>query len=137
MRDKQAGVEVAFAATAGRHASCSGHECGAQSGAIHTSTSRVGWRLTGGECRVARRGVPVRAHPARRAPRRAPRSLPVSRPPPARRPAALSRRTARRFLSPHAVASFSPLPHFRPPSRLCRLLNGQCVLAPLHKHING
>ncbi|CAB3231200.1 unnamed protein product [Arctia plantaginis] len=32
-----------------------------------------------------------------------------------RQPAALSRRTSRRFLSPHAVASFSPLPHFRPP----------------------
>ncbi|CAG9567057.1 unnamed protein product [Danaus chrysippus] len=107
-------MEVAFAATVGRHASCSEHECGARSSASHTSTSGVGGRLTGGE----RRGAGRRCA---RTPHRAPRDTGPPRPaasPPAttrprphpcpdgRQPAALSRRTALRFLSPRAVASF-------------------------------
>lgn len=36
-----------------RHASWSEHECGARSGASHTSTSGVGGRLTGGKWRGA------------------------------------------------------------------------------------
>ncbi|CAH2104822.1 unnamed protein product [Euphydryas editha] len=70
MRGKQAGVEVAFAATIGRHASCSEHECGAQSGASHTSTSRVGRRLTGGEWRGAGRHCARTPHSARYPPLR-------------------------------------------------------------------
>lgn len=74
--------------------------------------------------RAARRGTSLRAHPAPRAPpSAAPLPLPLPCPDARRQPAALSRRAARRFLSPHAVASFSPLPHFRPPRSPLIMLN--------------
>ncbi|CAH2066451.1 unnamed protein product, partial [Iphiclides podalirius] len=71
-----------FAATAGRHASCSEHECGARSSASHTSTSGVGGRLTGGK----RRGAGSWC--ARTPPPSSPTAPPLSHQPPAATPPA-------------------------------------------------
>ncbi|CAH2238089.1 jg18472 [Pararge aegeria aegeria] len=92
----EAKLEVAFAATAGRHASCSEHECGAQSSARHTSTSEVGGRLTGGEWRGAGRHCARTPRPAHSPP---PLRTSHVRRPPARDASRLPYHAARRAAS--------------------------------------
>lgn len=73
------------AVTMGRRESCSEHEwCGARSGAEHTSTSRVGWRLaegvrrgTGRDCARTAPHLTDTRHPTNH---HAPRFLLVRRP---------------------------------------------------------
>lgn len=81
-------------------------------------------RATDGR-RVARRGGCRCARTPRPAPSRQP-PHPAHGTPSPRLPAALSHRAASFLLV--QLRSFSPLPHFRPPRRLCRALAGQYIV---------